>query len=276
MLMAPQPFATPSIPGFLRAQGGVRVVVGRVGAQSSPLTIAESGGYRVRFVKTGDGVLINTGGGMAGGDRMNVDVSVLADAEAVMTTQAAEKIYRSDGPETEVEIRLALEPRARLEWLPQEQILFDKARFRRSLELAMPGDGDATLVESIVFGRVAMGESVRIGTFRDRWRVRRDGKLIFAEDVRLEGGIAATLARKAVADGARAAATFLHVAPDADRRDEEVRAMLADTASEWGVSAWDGMLVARFLAADPQALKVDLARFLERFRGVPVPRSWQI
>ena len=275
MLMAAQPSPMTGIPAFLRAQGGVRVVMGAVGEETSPLTIAESGGYRVRFVRTGEGVLINTGGGMAGGDRMKVEVSVLPGARAVITTQAAEKIYRSDGPETEVEVQLALEPRARLDWLPQEQILFDRARFKRSLDLAVPSDGEVTLVESVVFGRVAMGEAVRLGAFRDRWRVRRDGRLIFAEDVRLEGGIGATLARKAVADGARAAATFLHVAPDADRRADETRSMLADAASEWGVSAFDGMLVARFLGSDPQALRMDLARFLERFRGEPVPRSWQ-
>src|SRR3954451_24198979 len=163
MLMAAQPSPMTGIPAFLRAQGGVRVVMGAVGDATSPLTIAESGGYRVRFVRTGEGVLINTGGGMAGGDRMKVEVSVLQGAKAVITTQAAEKIYRSEGPETEVEVQLALEPRARLDWLPQEQILFDRARFKRSLDLAMPSDGEVTLVESIVFGRVAMGETVRVG-----------------------------------------------------------------------------------------------------------------
>jgi urease accessory protein len=226
-------------------------------------------------VRTGEGVLINTGGGMAGGDRMSVDVSVLAGAESVITTQAAEKIYRSDGPETEVEVCLSVAPRACLDWLPQEQILFDRARFRRSLELGIASDSRVTLVESIVFGRVAMGETVRAGGFRDRWRVRRDGRLIFAEDVRIEGGIDATLARKAVARGARAMGTLLHLAPQAESRAEEVRAMLAECVSEWGVSAWDGMLVARFLGPDPHTLRTDLARFLARFRGQPVPRSWQ-
>lgn len=274
-LIPPQAALIPSLPAFLRAKGGVRVVVGSSGAGSSPRTIAESGGYRIRFVRTGEGVLINTGGGMAGGDRMRVDLNVLAAAEAVITTQAAEKIYRSDGPESEVEIRLSLEPRARLDWLPQEQILFDRARFKRSLDLAMPSDAGVTLVESIVFGRVAMGERVGAGTFRDRWRVRRDGRLIFAEDVRLEGGIDTMLARKAVAGGARAAATFLHVSPQAEGRTDEVRAMLADCSSERGASAFDGMLVARFLASDPHALRTDLARFLGRFRGQAVPRSWQ-
>jgi urease accessory protein len=112
--------------------------------------------------------------------------------------------------------------------------------------------------------------------FRDRWRIRRDGHLVFAEDIRLDGEIRATLSRKAVADGARAVATVLHIAPRAEARCDEVRAMIADSRSECAVGALDGMLVARFLASDPQALRTDLSGFLERFRGQPVPRSWQI
>jgi urease accessory protein len=220
-------------------------------------------------------VLINTGGGMTGGDRMSLDVAVRAGADAVVTTQAAEKIYRSDGPDTEIAASLDLQPGSRLAWLPQEQILFDGARLRRTLAVAMPGDAALTLVESVVFGRQAMGESVHAGAFRDRWRIRRDGRLVFAEDVHLDGAVTATLSRRAVANGARALATFLHIAPDAERQLEAAREALAGAASECGATAFDGMLLARFLGTDPQALRVDLARFIEAFRGAPMPRSWQ-
>jgi urease accessory protein len=275
LMVAPPSLTASNVPAFLRARGGVRVVVAASGEKSAPLAIRESAGYRIRFVRTGEGVLINTGGGMAGGDSMRVDVSVLARATAVVTTQAAEKIYRSDGPETEVAVSLALGPQARLDWLPQEQLLFDGARFRRSLDVAMARDASLTLVESVVFGRLAMGETVETGMFRDRWRVRRDGRLVFAEDVRIEGDIRSIMARKAIADGARAAATVLHLAPDAERRCDEARALLADSTCECAVGALDGMLVARFLSPDPHALRTDLSVFLERFRGEPVPRSWQ-
>jgi urease accessory protein len=272
MLMVAPPIASrSSVPAFVRADGGIRLVIGTAG----PLVVAERGGYRVRFVRSGEGVLINTGGGMTGGDRMRIDVAVEAGASAVLTTQAAEKIYRSDGPDTEIAAAIDLARGARLAWLPQEQILFDRSRLRRSLDVAMAGDAALTLVESVVFGRLAMGETVVSGLFRDRWRIRRDGRLVFAEDVRLDGPIAAILARKATGGGARAAATVLHVAPDAERRIEACRAMLAGSASECGVSAWDGMLVARFLSADPQALRTDLVRFLTSFRGEALPRSWQ-
>lgn len=278
MLMKTPPAAREAIPACVRARGGVRVAIGPTPRGSAPMAVAESAGYRVRFPNAGgacEGVLINTGGGMAGGDAMALAIEVAEGSEALFTTQSAEKVYRSDGAETEVAIRFTLADRSALDWLPQEQILFDGARFRRRLDVEMAGDAALTLCESVVFGRVAMGEVVQEGAFRDRWRVRRGGRLIFAEDVRLDAPIAATLARSAVAGGARAFATVLHVAHDAAAKRDAVRAALVGAACECGVSAWSGMLVARFLGDDPRALRGDLCRFLETLRGQPMPRSWQ-
>lgn len=275
MLMVTPPSSPRAMPAFVRAEGGVRVVFGSTRRGTVPLTIAESGGYRVRFLHTGEGVLINTGGGMTGGDRMRVEVAAQRGTDASMTTQAAEKIYRSDGEETAIDLRLRLEAGARLAWLPQEQILFDGARFRRCLDAAIDPAAELTLVESTVFGRLAMGETIRSGAFRDRWRIRRGGRLLFAEDVRLDGDVTSTLARRAVGAGARALATFLHIAPEAESRLDEARAHLAGSASECGASAFEGMLLVRFLSPDPQALRADLARFVTLFRGAAMPRSWQ-
>jgi urease accessory protein len=277
MLMAMPPAAR-ILPAFLRQQGGVRVVVAATPRGSAAMEVAESGGYRVRFPAAGgacEGVLINTGGGLAGGDRMRVDAAIGPGARAVLTSQAAEKVYRSDGDDTDLAIRLALGPGGRLDWLPQEQILFDRSRLRRRLAVEMAPDAALTLVESTVFGRLAMGERIGEGAFRDSWRVRRGGRLVFAEEVRLEGPVDALLARRAVAGGGRAVATVLHVAPGAEGRRDEARAALDGAASECGVSAWDGILLARFLSPDPQALRADLARFVTRLRGAPMPRSWQ-
>ena len=266
------------LPASLRAFGGVRVRIGCTPLGSKPLRIAESGGYRVRFPHSGgpcEGVLINTGGGIAAGDRFTVEATVEPGADAVLTSQAAEKVYRSDGPDAQTTIRLDLKRGCRLDWLPQEQILFDGARLQRSLEAALAADASLMLAESVVFGRIARGEVLTTGLFRDRWRIRRNGRLVFAEDIRLDGPLHPMLTRKAAAGGGRALATVLYIAPDAEKRRDEARAALEDASSECGASAWDGVLVARFLSPDPQALRADLARFLERFRGRPMPRSWQ-
>ncbi|WP_240539836.1 urease accessory protein UreD [Salinarimonas soli] len=266
------------LPAFVRAQGGVRIEVERSLRGSAAMRVAESGGYRVRFPRSVlglEGVLINTGGGMTGGDRLGIDVRVGEGAGATLTTQAAEKIYRSRGADVEVAIRLDLEAGSRLDWLPQEQILFDRARFARTLDVAMSPSASLTLMESTVFGRTAMGETLVDAAFRDRWRIRRGGRLVLAEDVRLEGDVAAALARPAIGAGARAMAVLLHVAPDAEARLDALRERLEGAASECGASAWNGLLVARFLHHDAAALRADLARVLQSFRGAPMPRSWQ-
>lgn len=283
MLMAVPPKPSSGLPAFVRADGGVRIAFGATPRGTAPLEIAESGGYRVRFPNARgapEGVLINTGGGMTGGDLMRVDVTLADGTSAVLTTQAAEKIYRSDGPDTEIAIRLSLAPGARLAWLPQEQILFEGARLVRRLDAEIAPDAVLTVVESAVFGRLAMGESLASCRFLDRWRIRRGGRLVFAEAVRLDGPAAEILSRPATGNGARAAATVLHLAPGAEARLDEARAALdperCDAAGvEAGASALDGLLVLRFLSPDPRALRAALARFLETFRGEKMPRSWQ-
>jgi urease accessory protein len=269
--------AVPLVPDFMRACGGVRVRFAASAGRTQAIERAESGGYRVRFpriAETCEAVLINTGGGMAGGDRIRAEVSLDPAAAAVVTTQAAEKIYRSQGALTEIDIELNLAAEGRLEWLPQEMILFCGSRWRRSLAADIAADASLTIAESIVFGRIAMNEIVERGFCHDRWRIRRDGKLIFAEDMRLDGNPAGLLAAKASGNGARALATILHAAPDAEQRIDQARDLLANAACECGASAWNGMLLVRLLSRDPQALRADLVRFLEGFRRVPMPRSW--
>jgi urease accessory protein len=269
--------AVPLVPDYVRASGGIRVRFAASGERTQAIERAESGGYRVRFpriAQTCEAVLINTGGGMAGGDRMRVDISLDGGAAAAVTTQAAEKIYRSQGALTEIEIDLNLAPGSRLDWLPQEMILFCGSRWRRNLTADIAADASLTIAESIVFGRVAMNEFIDRGFCHDRWRIRRDGKLVFAEDMRLDGNPAGLLAAKASGNGARALATILHVAPNADQRIEEARDLLAGASSECGASAWNGMLVVRLLSRDAQGLRADLVRFLAGFRHAAMPRSW--
>ena len=140
-------------------------------------------------------------GGIAGGDRHRLDISVQENARLVVTTAAAEKIYRALGPDAEIEIKLNVVAGARLSWLPQETILFDRCRLSRRIDVELDGDASLIMAEMVVFGRSAMGEAVETGSFTDRWRVRRDGRLLFAETVKLDGAVAEMLAEPAVAAG---------------------------------------------------------------------------
>ncbi|KPH80595.1 urease accessory protein UreD [Bosea vaviloviae] len=282
MFAPPVPAASdPLLPAYVRAAGGVRLRFGRVGAQTHRLDVAESGGYRARFPTTFDAtseaVLINTGGGMAGGDAMRVGIDVGPGSDAIVTTQAAEKIYRSQGANTRIETTLSVAAAASLAWLPQESILFSGARLARSLTIDLAADASLVASEAVFFGRSAMGETMLRGALRDRWRIRRDGRLVFADDLRLEGAIAETLARQAVGAGACAAATIIVAGPDLQDKLKQARAC-GDEASagtvEIGAGIVADLLVIRLLSPDAQALRRVLVTLLGHLTGRALPRTW--
>jgi urease accessory protein len=157
------------------------------------------------------------------------------------------------------------------EWLPQETILFDRCAVRRHLQVELAESAWFLGVECLVFGRGAMGEVVEQGSLRDVIEVWRGGRLRLHDTIRLDGTIAAMLQRPAIADGARAIATIVHVAPDAEGMLDAVR-----TASpQCGVSAWDGMLMARVVAADGASLRSAVIAVLKVLReGRALPRVW--
>jgi urease accessory protein len=220
-------------------------------------------------------VLVNTSGGIAGGDHLDWRLAVGADAALVATTQAAERIYRSSGSAGRVTTHLELGDRARLDWLPQETILFEAARLERRLEVEMAEDAALVALETVVLGRSAMGETVASGLISDHWRIRRGDRLVHAEALRAEGDLVAATRGPATLAGGRALATLVAVEPGADDRLATARALLADTPGvEAAASAKPGLLIVRFLAGDARPLHDTLIRFLMAYRSQPLPRVW--
>ena len=245
--------------------------------------LAQSGSGRILLPKShGQGpeaVILNTAGGLTGGDRFAATARVEDGARLTVTTQAAERIYRSIGGESELANRLVIGAGSRLSWLPQETILFEGAALRRALEVEMAPDARFLGLEMLVFGRRAMGEEVRRAAIRDDWRIRRGGRLVHAEALRLGGDIGALAGRAALLDGARAVATLLLVAAGAEAMLERARGLLPagrGGAVRAAASAWGGRLVLRFMARDLMELKAAIARILEALPGVSVPRVWQV
>jgi len=256
-----------------RARGTIALAVAAADGVTRRTRVHESGSLRVRFPNTQDGleaVIVNTGGGMTGGDEFTIDIDVAAGARLVAGTAAAEKIYRSTGPDTVMNVRLSVGAGARLAWLPQETILFDRACLKRRIDVDLAEDASLVMAEAVLFGRAAMGEAMRDGFWADTWRVRRGGKLVFAENVRLDGDIAAKLARPASARGGIALATVL-IAPVEEAMLEAVRAL--EFSGEAGISAWNGIAVARLVARDGASLRLDLVALLAAL-GQSVPRLW--
>ena len=266
------------VPAYVRAVGELRADFQSVGSRTQAMNVFETGGLRLRCPRVAqgcEGVLINSGGGIAGGDKCSYDFDVGPKAQVTFTTQSAEKIYRAQSNAAEIDVALRIGAQASVEWLPQETILFGGARLNRRLDMDLEETSSLTMLESVIYGRMAMGETEVTGAFRDRWRIRRGRRLLFAEDMRLDGDMTAALDRTAVGDGARANATFLHVAPDAEARLDEIRASLADAPCEWGASAWNGMALVRILSPSPEKMRAAIVALLQSFRGRDAPRVWQ-
>jgi urease accessory protein len=262
-----------------RSEGSLRLAFQRQGERIGLDVLHQAGVLRARFPKpqTGEApeaVLVNTAGGLTGGDKLDIGVTLGEATSLTVTSAAAEKIYRARDGETTIRVRLDVRDGARLAWLPQPTILFDAARFDRRTEVNLTGAASLLAVEALIFGRAAMGEDVHQGFCRDAWRVRRDGRLVFADCLQLDGPIASMLDRPAALGGARATALVLYAGADATARLEPARALLEGARSTVGASSWNGLLVARAYAGDGRTLQGDLAPLLELLAGRPLPRVW--
>lgn len=261
----------------VRTAGGLKVRFDFADGATRIDELAEYGGYRLRFPTTHaphiESSQINSGGGVVGGDSLSVIFDVGAGADAVHSTATAERIYRSIGPPARMDIALKLDGGARLDWLPQETILYSGARLHRRFEIDIAPDAHLLMAEIVVFGRVAHGEVLGKGELRDQWRIRRGGRLVFAEAVRLDRHVADALARPAVAAGARSAGLVVAVSPNAEDRLESLRAAQAGARADCGASAWNGLLTARFLGT-PEDVRRDIIRAVEMLAGRAMPRTW--
>jgi urease accessory protein len=230
---------------FQRAEGTGRIRVHTVDGASRLHRLYQDGCAKIRLPRDAEAVgleavLINSSGGLTGGDHLTWRAEAGAGARLTVTTQACERIYRSAGGVAKVETHLCLGQDAELHWLPQETLLFDQGALARSFDADLAAGARLLAVESVVLGRTAMGEQVLSGRLRDRWRVRREGRLVFADD--------------------------------AHERLDGVRAALGQSG---GASAFDGKLFARIVAEDGRALRKSLIPALEALRGSALPRVWR-
>lgn len=227
-----------------------------------------------------EALIVNTSGGIVGGDRLSIAIAVEGRGSAVtIGAIAAEKCYRSAEAASTLDIRLRASDGACLHWLPQETILYDGASLCRSVMVELASDAAFVGLETIVFGRIAHGETMATGSLRDSWRLRRGGRLVYADETLLATPIDAKLGRKAVGGGARAMATLLAAGDDLDTRLEPLRAALAPFAAglsavESGASLRDGVLVSRMLCVSPERLRLCAIAAMGVLRVAAPPRSW--
>jgi urease accessory protein len=261
-----------------RARGLLALGFRRRGAATCLDDLRQEGCLKARFPHPRDGmeaITLNTSGGVAGGDVLTTRIRLRPGAVVTIASIAAERFYRVRPEEAPAAVNtgVVLESGAALAWLPQEAILFDGCALDRRLAVEMAPDAAFLGVECLVFGRAAMGERVRTARLTDTIQIRRGGRLVLHDAVRLSGAVDAALARPAVAAGAGALATLLLVAPDAVARLDGLRSALA--GAEAGASAWNDFLLARILAPDGAALRRAVEAGLAFLRGgAALPRVW--
>jgi len=271
-----------AVPAFQhqRARGMLRLSFKRRGATTVLDGLRQEGCLKARFPRAEHGawtgaVTLNSSGGVAGGDILDTTLAAGPGTQATVASQAAERFYRAlpGTAPAQAATTLHVAPGAALEWLPQETILFDRCSVQRRLSVDLAADAWFLGVEQWVFGRTAMGEAVHDARLRDLIQVRRDGRLLLHDAIRFDGPVQSLLDRRATGGAARGVATLIHAAPDAETRLDALRQAFA--GQDAGVSAWDGMLVARITALNGACLRTAVVSGLDVLRaGRPLPRVW--
>jgi len=219
-------------------------------------------------------VFLNTSGGLTGGDTLSYSIDVPCDARVTATTQTAERLYRASDGRARIEMRAQVGHSGHLDWLPQETILFNKCNASRRSLINLGPHATCLMAETLVLGRAAMGETVTDLIFDDWRQITRQGQPLHLEPLRIrEAGLGSG---PAGLDGARALASVVMVAQDAQDALGPLRALLPMPDVQAAASAFDGRLVVRLLGHDGWPVRRALATILTHLRRRPLPRVWQI
>jgi urease accessory protein len=270
--------AHPLTPSMQRAIGVGRLAVKHTLGRSRIDRLYQEGAAKIRLPDRSDGaleaVLINTAGGLTGGDRMDWAFDLAANARATLTTQACEKIYASTGGAAKVATHIQVGAGGRAAWLPQETILFDGSQLNRRLEVRLQEKAEALIVEPVALGRLAMGEKQISGMFSDRWRIWQADRLIHAEDFRVGPDISLLAGKAAVLGGAGCFATALLVSPKGEALLDPAREVIG---ADGGASFWNGKLLARLYDEDAYALRKRLVPLVQLLnQGAALPKCWSL
>ena len=222
-----------------------------------------------------------------GGDRHYVNVNCGEDSEAMLTGQAAEKIYRSNGATARLEQTIKVAPGGLLEWLPQGTILFDGCRLRRINRFNVSSGGQLLAGEIITFGRIARGETLRRGLVRDDWRLYREGRMLWADSLHIEHDMEQIFQKPAGFYNSTAMGLFLYAADDASAYIDVARQILMEqkndsNETESGASTFSQLLLIRWLARNPAELRTNFGAFWAKFRSIVsnnkaiLPSLWHI
>lgn len=262
-----------------RAQGRLHLACKARGPRTDLASLYQKGSLKALFPRAQgdhmDMVLLNTAGGITGGDDFEYTLEVAENAALRVSSQAAERVYKAQAGEVgKVCVSARVGDGASLLWVPQETIVFDEANLSRTFTVDMAETSHCLCVEPMVFGRQAMGEAVNRAKISDQWRIRRDGKLVYADAMRIEGNVHDILSRPAVGNGCIAMAAMVLVSAQAEAKLEPLRRAIGDAGGASLVR--DGVLTARILATDSFTLRKALIPAIETLSDMTIPKTWRL
>jgi urease accessory protein len=268
-----------------RSVGSCRLVLKGSEHGNRIVDVFQRSPVRVMFPHVGsngieEAVFVNTAGGVAGGDRLDTAVTALTHACVTLTSQTAEKIYRALDEPAHISTTLNVGSTARLAWCPQESIVFNRARVRRKTQIALSSGAELLALEWLVLGRAAHGETVASGHVVDSWQVEKDGRLVWADIMRITDDVFPHLRRKALLADCTAVATLVYFGPALKTRFDCLRDWAAGLECHAAATVVGGLIVVRVAAALPFTLRQGLRSLLQQFDRefgpgpFRVPKMW--
>jgi urease accessory protein len=275
----------PSDKDLQRAEGSGRMVLSGSDNGTRIVDVFQRSPIRIMFPSSGgsaveEAVLINTAGGIAGGDWLECSVTALANASIAVPSQAAEKVYRALSEPARITTKLKACEAAKLAWLPQETIVFDSGRLSRETEIELSSGAELLALEWLVLGRAAHGEKMVGGHLTDSWRVKKDGRLIWADTFRLTDEMFPHLHRRALLSNYKAIGTLIYFGPCLDTRLEFLRDIARSLGCHCAATLVGGLLIVRFAAEVSSDLRHALCSLLHQFNRelgpgpFRVPKMW--
>jgi urease accessory protein len=275
----------PSDKDLQRAKGSGRIVLSGSQTGARIKDVFQRSPVRIMFPRAGgsaveEAVLVNTAGGIAGGDRFEISVTALADAAIAVTSQAAEKVYRALNEPARITTKLKACEAAKLAWLPQETIVFNWGRLSRETDIELSSTAELLALEWLVLGRAAHGEEMAGGHIKDSWRVKKDDRLIWVDSFLITDEMFAHLHRKALLSHCSAVATLIYFGPCLDARLEFSRDVALSLECQCAATSVGGLIIVRFAAKVSYDLRAALHSFLQQFRRelgpgpFRVPKMW--
>ncbi|GGE20181.1 urease accessory protein [Gemmobacter megaterium] len=265
--------ATLPLPRHQRSHGEIAASWRMSCGHSRLHRLRQAGSARAIPLPGPDLVVLNTSGGLTGGDRLAIALDVGEGCRVTATTQTAERFYRATEGRAQIDIAMTVGAGAHLDWLPQETILFQGCAADRRTTIDLGPQAGCLMLETLVMGRAAMGETLSQVSLRDWRQIRRAGRPVHLDPLALD---AARIAPRAAGlAGARAICTLVMVSHGAEDAIGPVRTVLNHPEVSAAASAWDGRLVVRLMAPDAWPLRRQVIRLLTVLRRSPLPRVWQ-